>query len=221
MTATTLFWKSSRSYLQFLIGMAEKGQTQANCNLENTNQIGNKVGERREVEKRNSIGDAKDFQIAIDRHEGDLKISIEVGDKAGEGKAYCNLGNAYNSLGDFQKALEYHERHLKISKEVGDMAGEGMAYGNLGNAYNSLGDFQKAIEYHERHLKISIEVGDRAGKGRAYCNIGNAYNRLGDYQKAVHYYKNSVIVFDHIRGNLISNDEWKISLGSWYDDIYL
>ena len=64
-------------------------------------------------------------------------------------------------------------------------------------------------------------MGDRAGKGRAYSNIGNAYNRLGDVQKAVHYYKNSVIVFDHIRGNLISNDEWKISLGSWYDDIYL
>ena len=86
-----------------------------------------------------------------------------MGDRAGEGKAYCNLGNAYNSLGDFQKAIEYHERHLKISKKVGDRAGEGIAYGNLGNAYHSLGDFQQAIEYHERHLKISKEVGDRAG----------------------------------------------------------
>ena len=144
-----------------------------------------------------------------------------MGDRAGEGKAYSNLGNACDSLGDFQKAIENHERDLKISKEVGDRAGEGKAYGNLGSTYGCLGDFQKAIEYHERDLKISIEVGDRAGKGRAYSNIGNAYNRLGDVQKAVHYYKNSVIVFDHIRGNLISNDEWKISLGSWYDDIYL
>ena len=83
-----------------------------------------------------------------------------MGDRAGEAKAYCNLGNAYNSLGDFQKAIEYLERDLKISKEVGDRAGEGGAYCNLGNAYQGLGVFQNAIEYHERALKISKEVGE-------------------------------------------------------------
>ena len=166
----------------------------------------------------NSLGD---FQKAIEYHELRLKISKEVGDRAGEGRAYGNLGNAYDSLGDFQKAIEYHERHLKISKEVGDRAGEGSAYGNLGNAYHSLGDFQKAIEYHERQLKISKEVGDRAGEGKAYSNLGNAYHSLGDVQKAVQYYKNSVTAFDHIRRNLISNDEWKISLKSTYDKITL
>ena len=77
------------------------------------------------------------FEKAIEYHERDLKISKELGDRAGEGKAYGNLGNVYDSLGDFQKAIEYHKRHLKISKEVGDRAGEGDAYGNLGNAYLS------------------------------------------------------------------------------------
>ena len=332
--------------MQFVIGMAAKGQTEATCNLGNTNQIADKVGERTEEEKRNStIGDAcvnfkdfqntinyleiclkffrqvgdragegkaycnlgnaydsigdfqkaieyherhlkiskelrdragegisycnlgnayhslGDFQKAIQYHEQDLKISKEVGDRAGEGKAYYNLGNAYHSLRDFQKAMKYHERHLNISKEVGDRAGEGKAYDNLGNAYESLGDFQKAIEYHERHLKISKEVGDRAGEGKAYCNLGIAFKNLGDFQKAIEYYerhlkiskdvgnragegkaycnlgnayhslrdfqtaiycyKNSVIAFDYIRGNLLSNDEWKISLVSTYDDINL
>ena len=59
-----------------------------------------------------------DFRKAIEYHKRHLKISKEVGDRAGEGRAYGNLGNAYNSLGDFQKAIEYHKRHLKISKEV-------------------------------------------------------------------------------------------------------
>ena len=121
---------------------------------------------------------------------------------------------------DFQKAIGHHELHLKISKEVGDKAGEGGAYGNLGNAYDSLGDFQKAIECHERHLKISKEVGDKAGEGGAYGNLGNAYQSLGNFQKAIEYYKNSVTAFDHIRGKLIANDEWKISLRSTYDDTY-
>ncbi|CAH3184234.1 unnamed protein product [Porites lobata] len=162
-----------------------------------------------------------DFQKAIEYHERHLKISKEAGDRAGEGIAYCNLGNAYFRLGDFQKAMEYHERDLKISKEVGDMVGEGRAYCNLGVAFGTLGDFQKAIEYHERDLKISKEVGDRAGEGKAYSNLGNAYRSLGDFQKAVQCYENSVVAFDHIRRNLISNDEWKITLKSTYDHVNL
>ena len=135
--------------------MAEKGQTGSNCNLEKTNRIANEVGKSREEEKGTGhIGNAKDFQNALDRYKGDLKISREVGDRARERRAYCNLGNAYHSLGHFKRAIEYHERYLKISKEVGDRAGEGKAYCNLGNAFQNLGDFQKAKEYHEQDLKI-------------------------------------------------------------------
>ena len=71
-----------------------------------------------------------DFQKSIEYHERHLKISKEVGDRAGEGKAYGNLGKAYDCLGDLQKAIEYNEGHLKISKEVGDRAGEGTARKN-------------------------------------------------------------------------------------------
>ena len=33
-----------------------------------------------------------------------MKIAKEIGDRAGEGGAYGNLGNAYQSLGDYGKA---------------------------------------------------------------------------------------------------------------------
>ena len=104
---------------------------------------------------------------------------------------------------------------------MGDRAGEGKAYCNLGIAFLNLGDSQKAIEYHERNLKISKEVGDRAGEGKAYCNLGNAYYSLGDFHTAIYCYKNSVIAFDYIRGNLISDGEWKISLAGTYDNTNL
>ena len=204
------------------LGDVQKAKEYHERHLKISKEVGNRAGEGGAY---GNLGNAYrslgDFQKAIEYHERHLKISKEVGDRAGEGRAYGNLGNAYNSLGDFQKAIEYHERALKISKEVGDRAGEGIAYCNLGNAYDSLGDFQKAIEYHERHLKISKEVGDRAGEGKAYGNLGNAYDSLGDFQKAVQCYKNSVIAFDYIRRNLISNDEWKITLKSTYDQINL
>ena len=58
--------------------MAEKGQTEANCNLEN-NGSANEVGKRREEEKENShIIDTNDFKNAIDRHDQDLKISRQT-----------------------------------------------------------------------------------------------------------------------------------------------
>ena len=206
----------------FRLGDFQKAIAYHKRDLKISKEVGDRAGEG---EAFGNLGNAYDsvgdFQIAVEYHRRSLGISKEVGDRVGEGRAYCNLGNAFRNLGDFEKAIEFHERHLKISKEVGDRAGEGKAYGNLGNAYHSLGDFQKAIEYHERHLKISKEVGDRAGEGRAYCNLGNAYHSLGDFQTAIYCYKNSVIAFDYIRGNLISNDEWKISLASTYNNINL
>ena len=79
-----------------------------------------------------------EYKKAIDYHERNLQIAKEVGDRAGEGSAYGNLGNAHYCLEDYKKAIDYHERDLKIAKEVGDKAGEGSAYGNLGNAHQSL-----------------------------------------------------------------------------------
>ena len=126
-----------------------------------------------------------DCRKALEYHEKHLKIAQEMGDRAGEGSAYGNLGNAYWSLSKYQKAIEYHRKHLEIAQEIGDRSGEGTAYGNLGNAYQSLGDYQKAIEYHEKHLKIAQEISNRFGEGRAYGSLGNAYLSLGHYRKAI------------------------------------
>ena len=96
-------------------------------------------------------------------HEKDLSIAKDVGNRNGEGGAYCNLGNAYHALGDFQRAKDYHEKHLSIAKDIGDRAGEGRAYGNLGYPYKNLGDFQGVIDYHEKDLSFPKDVASRAG----------------------------------------------------------
>ena len=121
----------------------------------------------------------------MEYYEKDLSIAKEVGDRAGEGMANGNLGNAYRRLGNFKRAIEYHEQHLSIAKEVGDRAGDGRAKSNLGAAYDSLGNFKRAIEYHEQHLSIAKEVGDRAGEGMANGNLGNSYHRVGNFKRAL------------------------------------
>jgi tetratricopeptide (TPR) repeat protein len=126
-----------------------------------------------------------DFPKAIEHHTQWLGIAQEVGDRAGEGRAYGHLGAAYEALGDFSKAVKCHRQHLAIAKEVGDRAEEGRANGNLGSTYQALGDFANVIEYKTQHLLITQEVGDRAGEGRAYGNLGSAYQALGDFSKAI------------------------------------
>ena len=124
----------------------------------------------------------------MQRLQQQLTIAKNTGDRAGEGRAYGNLGNACQCLGDFKQALEYHNQHLSIAKEVGDRAGEGRAYGNLGNACQGLGNFKQALEYHNQDLSIAKEVGDRAGEGRAYGNLGNARGGIGDFKQALEYH---------------------------------
>ena len=46
----------------------------------------------------------------IEYHEQQLSIAKDVSDRAGQGRAYGNLGNAYQSLGQFQQAIEYHKQ---------------------------------------------------------------------------------------------------------------
>ncbi|MGR3912856.1 MAG: tetratricopeptide repeat protein, partial [Candidatus Rhabdochlamydia sp.] len=91
-----------------------------------------------------NLGDAyyklREYRKAISYYENDLKSSLELQDKVGEGRAYNNLGNAYYSLGDIRKATDFHEKHLKIALEFQDKVGEGKAYSNLGVAYHSLGE---------------------------------------------------------------------------------
>ena len=142
-----------------------------------------------------------------------LKRAKEVGDKAGEGYAYVNLGIAFRNLGDFRKAINYYELNLKIAKEVGDKAGEGYAYGNLGNAFLNLGDFKKAIDYYELNLKIIKEVGHKVGEGSAYGNLGNALLFLGDFKKAIDYHELSLKIAKEI-GNKASEGRAYGNLGN-------
>ena len=45
-------------------------------------------------------------QKAIEYDEKRLKIAKDIGDRVEEGRAYGNLGNAYDSLSDYHKAIE-------------------------------------------------------------------------------------------------------------------
>ena len=131
-------------------------------------------------------------------HVQELSIAKEQGKRAGEGKAYNKLGNAYYDLGDFQQAIEHYTQSLSIAKEVGNRSGEGIAYGNLGNVYHRLGNFNKALEYRKQCLSIAKQAGSRAGEGIACGNLGTAYHCLGNFKQAIEYHKQALSIANEV-----------------------
>ena len=83
-----------------------------------------------------------------------VPIDKGCGDKAGEGCAYGNLGNAYQSLGDFKQAVKYHNQDLSITKELGDRAGEGCSCYSLGRDFELSGNLQEALDYYRLSVKL-------------------------------------------------------------------
>ena len=65
-------------------------------------------------------------------------------DEPEEGRAYGNLGNAYDSLGDLEKTLDCYERSLKIAKNVKDRSREARAHNCLGIVYKKTRRFRKS-----------------------------------------------------------------------------
>jgi len=97
-----------------------------------------------------------------------------VGDRTGEGRAYGNLGNAYQSQGDFSKAIEYHTMDLAIAKEVGDLAGEGRANGKLGTCHMHLNEYVKAVAYFEAQPAMATSLKLAHVQSEAAFNMGVA-----------------------------------------------
>lgn len=153
-------------------------------------------------------------------HEKDLEIAKEVEDKAGEARAYGNLGNSYRRVGNCEKTIEEQKLNLKIAEEVKNRAGQGQACGCLGDAYYRLGDVKQAIKYCNLQLSIAKEVGSKEEEGRACHTLGCCFESLGSMQEALSYHHSSVQLFNQVRCLLQSKDDWKISLRNQIQDAY-
>ena len=117
-----------------------------------------------------------------------LRLTKELGHKAREGDAYCNLSEAYFKLGNFEKAVEYSIQGLSIVKQLGDRSREGKLYGALGHAFYKMGNFKQAIVNHKKDLGIAKEIGDKAQEGNACGDLGAVYDSQGNFKQGIEYH---------------------------------
>jgi hypothetical protein len=132
-------------------------------------------------------------------------MAKEVGDRAGEGMAYANLGNAYWSQGDFSKAIEYHAQHLAIAKEVGDLAGEARRTGTSATRIGRRGTSSRPSTTTRSTWRLqrrlatgwgrarrtrtsATRMGGRAGQCRAHGNLGTCHMPLNEFKCMWHHF---------------------------------
>ena len=96
--------------------------------------------------------------VILQDHKQRLSIAKELEQRDGEGKAYTNLGDAYQGLGDFRRAIEYHNRHLRIATEPGQKDEEGGVYYSLGYDFELLGALLETLDYYRSSVKLYEEV---------------------------------------------------------------
>jgi tetratricopeptide (TPR) repeat protein len=96
------------------------------------------------------------------------------------GKAYYNMGIAYNELKEYKNAIDAYERAIEINLDYGK------AYCNMGNVYDELKEYKNAIDAYERAIEINPD------DGKAYYNMGNVYNELKEYQNAIDAYERAI-----------------------------
>lgn len=82
---------------------------------------------------------------ALEQCEKALKISMEIGDKAGEGTTLNNISLIHNTRGDYETALNYLEQSLAISQQIGDKAGLCATLFNMGHIHMRNGQLQDAL----------------------------------------------------------------------------
>ena len=88
------------------------------------------------------------------------------------GRAYNNLGTAYQSLGDLDKAQEQYEHALSQAIYGNDRAGQARVYGNMGNILMLSKKYEEAVQQYTEVLLLSK---DHSTLSTAHHNRGCAY----------------------------------------------
>lgn len=177
-------------------------QTLAECALSIAQEKGNKQAM---ADAYSYIGvvyeDSGAFQQALELHEKDLAIEIELHGPVFKdvANALDNLGRAWHGLGNYEKAGGYYNKALAIYEQLNDREHVAIEENNLGIISHARGDEKQAIKYLKNALKINLYLfGDNHREvGTCFNNLSNVYTSIGQYSAAIDYSRKALMISLH------------------------
>ena len=141
-----------------------------------------------------------------------------AGSRAGEARAWNNLGMALRETGRAEQAIDAHARARDLHQAVGDRSREAGAWDNLGIALRQAGRAEEAIDAHTCARDLFQVVGDRLRGAGAWDNLGSALRQAGRAEEAIDAHTCArdlfQVVGDRLRGaiawNNLGNALWEV-----------
>ena len=140
-------------------------------------------------------GDLRDTERQYARA---LAIFEGLGDKAGMGSCYNNMGLVARACGQYDRAMELYRKDLAISEELGYKTGVGRCYVNMGNVAYNRGQYDEAMELYRKSLAICEELGEKAGMGMCYTGMGLVARARGRYDEAMEMYRKDLAICEEL-----------------------
>jgi len=114
-----------------------------------------------------------------------VSIFRELGDRAGEARAYRELGYVRWMNREYSDALEANLQAIWIHRELGNRLAEAADAGNIAHIYRSMGDHDSALRWNEEAIQIDRELGYKMGESFRLNSMALIQRERGDLKASL------------------------------------
>ena len=137
-----------------------------------------------------------EHEKALEYHQKNLSLSIEMKDSLREGQAYGGIGSIYNQMGEYTKAMEYYVLSSKLHQERGNLLDYSINLANMGMLQEKLSNFKSAEQYLKQADSIAKIIDYSATSTFVWYALGRLYDKTGELEKAIAYSKKALASYE-------------------------
>lgn len=149
----------------------------------------------------------RDWNKAREHYQLALTIKRELKELRAQAHALDALGNVHTELKEYETAYQYYTETLQIRREIRDQSGELQTLNGMANWSHSLGRIEDARNYYQQALIIARTIQEKQSEAVIAGNLMSLWETLKYPRLAIFYGKQSINLYQEIRGNITSLDK--------------
>jgi CHAT domain-containing protein len=125
-------------------------------------------------------------------------LAEKIGDQAGIGGSWLNLGLLKHSQDDHENGVAAALKALAVYEAAGNKRGMSLAQENLSSLYRGLGDHRRAFDFAQRSLRLSEETSNRRGMMTALYKLSIIYGMQNNSEQAMAYQRRALAIAEEL-----------------------